>query len=492
MEFLILFSPILLVILIYIGQTFLGRKVSKIMRTKSGFQINPSSNVPVSNALKSRQTITFEEKSYFWGNIKDTSQRKNLIKRSRTRLKKSLYFNLAAGIGYILFPALFLYLNSQDQDKSSDQYYFLGTIFILYHLFRYDVFVNEITLEEKHGKDYFGIILRVLYGIIGFLVNLVVKFLPKSSYIYPIIFSMFFFGFAGFLMVENSQVGIGLLIAFALHIYLQFRLFKWVKSLNNYKLLILRVFNLESSTKFTFTGIWKYWKYIGSYLTVVDSSLLNLQKRKIWTNLIPILILVMLFETLLSLLLKTIGIELGVKNSSISYLLITIGLVIYFIYSYKQLNQSFIGNQNDLDRYILQIKKRPVNILATFRGHPVRCFDNTWSYVVSEFVQIADVILMDLRGYSESNKGCQKEVNHLLNLVPISKVTFLVGEGDLSKVKNLIDESCQNMSVTSPNYYNEVIQINLYVMIGVKKVQYLNTLGIIAELLHSISINENP
>jgi len=290
-------------------------------------------------------------------------------------------------------------------------------------------------------------------------------------------------------MVENTQLRLGMIVAFGLHIYLKIRFLNYAKSLANYKLLILRVFNLESSTKFTFNEIWKYWRYIGSYLTVVDESLLNLQKRKdIWVNSLSILILVFFAQAILTFLLMWIGIESEEVRLLISGVLVILSIVLYFAYGYKKITQSFIGSKNDLDKFLLRISKNPVNILPYFKGYAVRCFDNTWSFVVEEFVKISDVIMMDLRGYSDSRKGCQQEVSHLLNLVPISKVTFVVGEEDLLSVKTLLENEYRKIKTTSPNYNTWGLRIKIYVVIGVRKVQYLNTQGIIAELLNSLQI----
>ena len=49
------------------------------------------------------------------------------------------------------------------------------------------------------------------------------------------------------------------------------------------------------------------------------------------------------------------------------------------------------------------------------------CYDNTWKIAVAEFVSVANVVLMDLRGYSTNRKGCDYEVDLLLDQMPIAR-----------------------------------------------------------------------
>src|SRR5262249_30695546 len=100
-----------------------------------------------------------------------------------------------------------------------------------------------------------------------------------------------------------------------------------------------------------------------------------------------------------------------------------------------------------------KLLRRPRRRDLSFRPLHVYCFDNTWKLAVAEFVESADVVLMDLRGYSGQRKGCEYEVDFLLDSKPINRIVFLVdhGSGDLNALHELVRERWEHLKVNSPN-----------------------------------------
>jgi len=99
----------------------------------------------------------------------------------------------------------------------------------------------------------------------------------------------------------------------------------------------------------------------------------------------------------------------------------------------------------------------------SFRHIQAPCHDNTWFLAVVEFARRAEVVMMDLRGYSEQRKGCQREVDFLFDVVPVERLLFLVDTAtDLDVVKAMLLERWRQLRHTSPNLGLKAPVIRLY------------------------------
>ena len=91
---------------------------------------------------------------------------------------------------------------------------------------------------------------------------------------------------------------------------------------------------------------------------------------------------------------------------------------------------------------------------------------------------------MDLRGFSAERKGCEQEVNLLLDRVPAERITFLVDETDIEHVKKMIQEAWKSISINSPNLLPGVSKVTLYIA---EKKNSKDIQGIMDILLNAIS-----
>lgn len=514
MEILIvLLFPLALPLFIWLFAILLDKKAAKIMQTKSEFPINTDETLyDVTQSAARKCTIDLINLE----GIESSWKRRYLIERSQFKLKKILNYNLAIGLGYIIIPAAYTeltaYLNHITLEKVAGiPPSTLGMSLIIYHVFLYRFFENEIRLGVKEPystkEGVFEKVMWMLAGIYGTVLRLVLRLFKPVLKFLPNVFDMFYPILLFFICIDMvacvvnniktedwvRTTGLGLAIGF--HIFLHIKLLIWLKRQDNYKLLILRVFNVSTYTNFIFKNICKYWRHVGSYFTVVDKSLMDLQSKKIWRNYIPIVFFgyIIIGSFLLSdkyWLLPVLGIKDADGTAKILLIIIAILSAIYIIYKYRHISKSFIKNHIDLDKRLAHLKKNPIGFLSTFKESPVKCFDNTWAFLVAEFAQFADVILMDLRGYSESRKGCHQEVILLLNLVPSSKVIFLMEPEDIGNIYDLFEEACKNISNTSPNFEVDVIEVNLFVMLPGKEHENTYSENIIAALINSTPIKE--
>ena len=79
-------------------------------------------------------------------------------------------------------------------------------------------------------------------------------------------------------------------------------------------------------------------------------------------------------------------------------------------------------------------------------------FMNTWKLVVEEFIKVADVVLFDLREYTEEREGSQYEVNFLFDTYPANRIVFLQNaDSDRDAIHHMILDCWRELLQGSPN-----------------------------------------
>jgi hypothetical protein len=90
------------------------------------------------------------------------------------------------------------------------------------------------------------------------------------------------------------------------------------------------------------------------------------------------------------------------------------------------------------------------------------CHDDTWKVTLSRLADESDAVLMDLRGFSQSNAGCVFEINELFNLVPLQRVVFVIDDStDQQFMRNTMQMAWQQLKERSPNRRAGAGQISL-------------------------------
>lgn len=256
--------------------------------------------------------------------------------------------------------------------------------------------------------------------------------------------------------------GFLVLVPPAFHVAVAVRLMATAQKDANLKLVVLRVFGIDETAQFTFEGLLTYWRHFGSFFTVVDPSFLKSQQRQ-RNRLIPLL---MVTFFLLAILSEEVP---AFKEAPVYFLktvLLPAFLILGALYVYGSLRlaeRGFVRSREDLLERLQRLDARPRNLNLTFKSLPLMCFDNTWRIAVSECVKGADAVLMDLRGFSEENKGCQYEVDFLLDVITVDRIVFLVEPSAVAGVKELILERWEMLRTTSPNLEAERPHARIYV-----------------------------
>ena len=77
---------------------------------------------------------------------------------------------------------------------------------------------------------------------------------------------------------------------------------------------------------------------------------------------------------------------------------------------------------------------------------------DTWQRVLRKSIASTDVVLMDLRSFSERNAGCVFEIQELLGAMPFARLVFVVDEGtDKDYLALILQEACARFSSDLPN-----------------------------------------
>ena len=218
---------------------------------------------------------------------------------------------------------------------------------------------------------------------------------------------------------------IGMYSAIALHLGLLIH--RWFSRIEgpNIKLLVLRVFGSSKSAEFTFDKLKKFWRKFGLHFTIDDPDYAEHRYR--------------LFQfKYLVVLIPYVG-----------------GLLFIAILIHDWLELFKRRPVQDQERAHQRIRKmlvRPRDINGNFKDLRMAAYMNTWKLVVDEFVKVADVVLFDLREYTEKRKAAQYEVDFIFDTYPANRIIFLRDiASDKEAIQQLILDRWAELREGSPN-----------------------------------------
>lgn len=256
----------------------------------------------------------------------------------------------------------------------------------------------------------------------------------------------------------QMAAGAGLLLAALLHAGGALALALRMRQMPGIQLLVLRVFNIDETSSFTFSGLMAYWRHFGNHYTVVDTSFLRQRSEtnSTWTALMCFVLwgaLAGASVVVIGGLQKLVGSELSWHwTIPIVVLLALAGAWSFLALGERRLDRRFLRTREQLAARLQRLDQYPRYLDLGFRHEHVLCHDNTWFLAVADFARRADVVLMDLRGYSEQRQGCQREVDFLFDAVPLDRLLFLIDTADdQGLVRDMLLARWQRLRKTSPN-----------------------------------------
>jgi hypothetical protein len=237
----------------------------------------------------------------------------------------------------------------------------------------------------------------------------------------------------------------------------------------NRKLVILRVFGSDKNTAFTFGKLMERWRFIGSFLTIVDPSYIR-HRFSVFArgNAGRSLGMTLTVGTLAALLDQGARLAPDMFPQVIpaawaslppAQLLTRVRAVLYLVLSVVALIpmlvsiwRHFLKSPAQAVARVERVERSTLSFETDYHGSPFFCYDDVWQPAVRKMLSVADVVLMDLRGFSAERQGCAYELGELVDYYPVDRLLFLVDAStprDL--LQKLILERWAKMRSDSPN-----------------------------------------
>lgn len=279
-----------------------------------------------------------------------------------------------------------------------------------------------------------------------------------------------------------------LLIAPAIHLALWYWLKRQGRKRTNARLLILRVFLLKKTSKFTFNGLVKAWQHLGNYFTASDPSFFKVSWKRRFRHTFPVYILVIFFIYTLA---TDTNKETEAEIFSAFIFMLIIGNFIYVLNARSRMKLNFASSPQVLEKRFRSVERKPTRADNTFREVPIMCFDNTWRQAVDGMIDTADVVLMDLRGFSEENLGSSYEINVLFDKVPADRIVFMAYEETVPLVRRVIDQQWEMLAENSPNLGVENPSTTLYTVSRENRREMQGILAALLDATHTDTHGDN-
>lgn len=117
----------------------------------------------------------------------------------------------------------------------------------------------------------------------------------------------------------------------------------------------------------------------------------------------------------------------------------------------RRLDRAFVRSRDDLERHLSETDGAP-DPDGRYRIHDFFCYENTWRMTVSALSLRTDVALMDLRGFTEANRGCVFEIEQLLAAVDPRRIVLAIDDStDLALLRETLQVAWQKGSPERPD-----------------------------------------
>jgi hypothetical protein len=131
-----------------------------------------------------------------------------------------------------------------------------------------------------------------------------------------------------------------------------------------------------------------------------------------------------------------------------------------------KLSRRFISGPEILNQRLAEMEPHR-DFDGRYRVSDFFCHDDTWKMVLGCLARDSNAILMDLRGFSPSNKGCVFEIDELLNVVPLDRVVFVVDETtDIAFLREIFAQGWAALGADSPNRGSAEPRVQLFQFTG--------------------------
>jgi hypothetical protein len=145
-----------------------------------------------------------------------------------------------------------------------------------------------------------------------------------------------------------------------------------------------------------------------------------------------------------------------------------------------RLSRRFVSGPDALTEQLAETKPYR-DFDGRYRVGDFFCYDDTWQMVLRRLARESDAVLMDLRGFSSSNKGSIFEIHELFDAVPLKEVVFVTDPTtDNGFLREVFAEGGASLPVDSPNYGSKEPQVQTFWFTGIGKGSALSLVSVIA------------
>ncbi|CAN5126524.1 hypothetical protein BH23BAC2_BH23BAC2_24320 [soil metagenome] len=132
----------------------------------------------------------------------------------------------------------------------------------------------------------------------------------------------------------------------------------------------------------------------------------------------------------------------------------------------NNLKNRFCHDSESIEKNLNDADLEPDND-GSFRVTEFFCRDNIWKEALVRLVCISNIVLFDLRGFSEKYKGCQYEIQQVVNHINILKVIVLIdAHTNIDFLKTTFINAYKNLEHGSTKFRTETPQVQLYYFRG--------------------------
>ncbi len=127
-----------------------------------------------------------------------------------------------------------------------------------------------------------------------------------------------------------------------------------------------------------------------------------------------------------------------------------------------RVSRQFVQGRDDLAQRLAQLDTRP-DPDGRHRTNAFFCRADTWQMTMQQLAAGSDAVLMDLRSFSPTNRGCLYELGRLLSSVPLPQVLITVDDTtDLVFLGASLQELWRSVPADSPNRSLPDPEVRLY------------------------------
>lgn len=116
-----------------------------------------------------------------------------------------------------------------------------------------------------------------------------------------------------------------------------------------------------------------------------------------------------------------------------------------------RLSRMFLARQSDVDRALQELDLKP-DPDGRYRINQFLCRDDTWLLTMRRLAKQSNAVLMDLRGFSQKRRGCQQEIQEVLDHVALDRFIIVVDETtNFPFLAESLQSAWRGLSGASPN-----------------------------------------